>query len=110
VGGCESSTVELFNWRHMAIVTVKNKYQVVIPKSVRDKIGLNVGDILEAKVERGKITFKPKSLLDRGIDLSLEDYRKGRFYGPFDTHEELIASLHAELRKLRAKKSARPAA
>jgi AbrB family looped-hinge helix DNA binding protein len=32
----------------MAIVTVKNKSQVVIPKSLRDKIGIGVGDLLEA--------------------------------------------------------------
>jgi AbrB family looped-hinge helix DNA binding protein len=94
----------------MTIVTVKNKFQVVIPRSVREKIGVNVGDFLEAKVERGKITFTPKSLLDRGIEKSLEDYKKGRFYGPFDSHEALVASLHEETRKLRAKKARRPAA
>ena len=94
----------------MAIVTVKNKFQVVIPRSVREEIGVGVGDILEAKVERGKITFTPKSLVDRGIEESLKDYRKGRFRGPFDSHEELIASLHAETRRLRAKKARRPAA
>ncbi len=33
----------------MALVSVKSKYQVVIPQSVREKIGLNVGDLLEAK-------------------------------------------------------------
>ena len=77
---------------------------------MREKIGVAVGDILEAKVERGKITFTPKSLVDRGIEESLEDYRKGRFYGPFDSAAELIASLQAETRKLRAKKTRRPAA
>ena len=94
----------------MAIVTIKKKFQVVIPRSVREKIGVNVGDFLEAKVERGKITFTPKSLLDREIEQSLEDYRQGRFYGPFDSHEAMVASLHEEMRRLRAKKAKRPAA
>ena len=89
----------------MAIVTVKKKFQVVIPRSVREKIGVNVGDFLEAKVERGKITFTPKSLLDRGIEQSLEDYRQGRFYGPFDSAEEAIAALKNEVRKRAARRS-----
>ena len=89
----------------MAIVAVKKKFQVVIPRSVREKIGVNVGDFLEAKVERGKITFTPKSLLDRGIEQSLEDYRQGRFYGPFDNAEEAIADLKSELRKRAARRS-----
>jgi len=38
----------------MALVSVKNKYQVVIPQKVREKIRLRVGDLLEARVERGK--------------------------------------------------------
>ena len=49
----------------MPIVRIKNKYQVVIPESVRDQIGVEVGDVLEARVERGKITFTPKSIVDR---------------------------------------------
>ncbi len=95
----------------MAIVTIKSKYQVVIPQSVRDKIGgLAVGDVLEAKVERGKITFTPKSLIDRGIAKSLADFKQGRDYGPFNTPEELVASLHREAAKLSAKKPKHPAA
>ena len=74
---------------------------MVVPRSVRGKIGINVGDFLEAKVERGKITFTPKPLLDRGIDQSLKDFREGRYHGPFDSHEAMVASLHKKTRKLR---------
>lgn len=49
----------------MAIVTVKNKYQIVIPQSVREELGIKPGDILEAKVERGKLTYTRKALIDR---------------------------------------------
>lgn len=49
----------------MSIVTVKDKYQVVIPQDVRRQLSINRGDLLEAKVERGKITFTPKVLVDR---------------------------------------------
>jgi len=93
----------------MALVSVKNKYQVVIPRNVRRKIGLNVGDLLEAAVERGKITFTPKSVVDRGIAESLADFKHGRTYGPFGTSSELVASLHLEAAKLRPRKPGRKA-
>jgi len=83
----------------MAIVTVKNKFQVVIPAKVRKGIGIRVGDLLEAKAERGKITFTPKSLIDQGLAESLEDFKKGRSYGPFDTAEEMVAFLRKMVRK-----------
>jgi len=89
----------------VAVVSVKSKYQVVIPRHVREKIGLNVGDLLEAKAERGKITFTPTPAVDRGIAESLADFREGRAYGPFDTDEELVRSLHDETAKLRSKRT-----
>ena len=91
----------------MAVVTVKNKFQVVIPQRVREQVGVNIGDLLEARVERGKITFTPKSPADRGIAESIKDFKQGRSYGPFATHERFLKSLHAEAKKLRAKKSTR---
>lgn len=84
----------------MPLVSVKNKFQVVIPQKVREKIGLQVGDLLEATVERGKITFTPKSVLDRAIAESFEDFKAGRSYGPFRTHEDLMSSLRGESAKL----------
>ena len=91
----------------MSIVTVKNKYQVVIPQGLRKKIGLNVGDLLEARIERGKITLTPKVLVDRGITQSLDDFKSGRSYGPFKTHREFLASLHSQTEKLNSKKPKR---
>jgi len=54
----------------MAIVTVKNKYQVVIPQTVRKQLGINQGDLLEAKVERGKLTYTRKAIIDRRMPTS----------------------------------------
>jgi AbrB family looped-hinge helix DNA binding protein len=83
----------------MSIVTVKNKFQVVIPQGVREQIGVAVGDILEAKVERGRITLTPKSVVDRAIAEGLEDVRKGRVRGPFSTVDEMIDSLKGRKRR-----------
>ncbi|MDQ2948740.1 MAG: AbrB/MazE/SpoVT family DNA-binding domain-containing protein [Acidobacteriota bacterium] len=107
----------------MAIVAVKNKYQVVIPLSVRNQVGVNVGDLLEAKVERGKITFTPKLVIDRSqfsnadddytaaqrklIDTQLAKAMKGRTHGPFDSANEMIAHMKGELKKRAAKKTKR---
>jgi AbrB family looped-hinge helix DNA binding protein len=49
----------------MANVTVQNKFQVVIPQAIREKLGISPGDVLEAKVERGRITYTPKTVIDR---------------------------------------------
>ena len=89
----------------MSLVTVKNKFQVVIPQGVRDQINVAVGDIFEAKVVRGRITFTPKSVVDRAIAEGLEDVRKGRVRGPFDTVDELIESLKGRTRRASRKAS-----
>jgi AbrB family looped-hinge helix DNA binding protein len=57
----------------MALVRVKGKYQVTIPKEVRRKLGLRVGDYLEVEVQGSTILLKPKALLDK--DEALEKLR-----------------------------------
>jgi len=84
----------------MPIVKVQKRGQITLPIRLRSKAGIAAGDALEAKLERGKITLSPAPVTDRQIAESLEDYQKGRFYGPFDTHEEFTASIKANLKKL----------
>ena len=98
----------------MAIVTVKKKYQVVIPQSVRDQVGVNVGDLLEARAERGRIVLKPKLVVDRdeytaaqrrSIDAqlakSLREHKEGKSFGPFKTHQEMVEFLHQQRKRSR---------
>ncbi len=66
-----------------------------IPR-IKQAVGVEVGDLLEAKVEAGKITFTPKSVVDRSVAESLADFAAGRSFGPFNTDKELIKSLHQE--------------
>jgi bifunctional DNA-binding transcriptional regulator/antitoxin component of YhaV-PrlF toxin-antitoxin module len=77
----------------MNIVTVINKFQIVIPQDVRELARIDIGDILEAAVENGKSTFTPKSLVDRHIAEGLEDVRMGRTDGPYDSAKAAIAAL-----------------
>jgi len=95
-------------------VTVKNKTPLVVPPAVRRRAGLKSGDELEFKVSGGVITILPKPrtqadeytpaqrrIIDRNIAKGLEDIRKGRIHGPFETADEAIAHLkgHALRRK-----------
>jgi AbrB family looped-hinge helix DNA binding protein len=85
----------------VSLVTVKNKYQVVIPAKVRQQAGIHVGDLLEAKAQKGKIVFIPKTVVDREVAEGLEDIRKGRTYGPYSSAEEMIDALHRATGKAR---------
>lgn len=83
----------------MDIVTVKNKFQIVIPQHVREQVHVEIGDFLEAGVEDGKIIFTPKSLVDRDLAEGLEDARKGRTHGPDATAESAIAALNSRAKR-----------
>jgi AbrB family looped-hinge helix DNA binding protein len=69
----------------MALVRVRGKYQVTIPKEVRRKLGLRVGDYLEVEVQGSAILLKPKALLDK---------------------DEALEKLRAVLEKLRERRAA----
>jgi len=78
---------------YMPLVKVKEKYQVTLPASVRKKLGLAVGDVLEATVEDNKITLTPKSVIDRELAEALEDFKEGRFIGPFENAKAAVEAL-----------------
>ncbi|MBI2358028.1 MAG: AbrB/MazE/SpoVT family DNA-binding domain-containing protein [Deltaproteobacteria bacterium] len=87
----------------MALVKVKEKFQVTLPAEIRKKANLSVGELLEAKVEGKKITLIPKSVVDRDIAISLREFREGKGHGPFKSAKEAIRSLHREAKKLKKK-------
>ena len=103
-------------------VTVKSKEPLVVPLTVRRRAGLKVGQELEFKVSGGVITILPKPprsgdeytpaqrrIIDAQIAGGMADVAAGRVHGPFSTHQEFIASLHQEARKLSRKKTKRSA-
>lgn len=83
----------------MELVTVKTKFQVVIPRSIRKRVRLNIGDLLEASFENGKITFTPKTVIDRHLAEGLEDLAQGRTHGPYDSAPEAISALERRARR-----------
>ena len=96
----------------MSLVTIKNKYQIVIPAKARKEAGFEIGDFLKARVEKkGEIIFAAQTVVNRekwahlpkGIQEGLEDIQAGRTYGPFDTADELIASLRTNIKRISKK-------
>jgi len=89
----------------MALVKIKEKYQVTLPAALREKAGLEVGDLLEAKVEGKKITLTPKSVLDRELAQALKEIEQKKTFGPFSTANERVRSLNREAKRLKKKAS-----
>lgn len=81
--------------------------QVVIPKTIHDKLGLRPGDYMKVEVAQGRVVFTPKALVDKHIEQriqeGLDDFAKGRTHGPFDTAEEAVEYLHTHTRPKRAR-------
>ena len=95
--------------------------ELVVPPSVRRRAGIKAGDRLEFEAARGIITIRKSRKLEndeytpaqrRVIDARLaeaaEDVRQGRVYGPFSTHEELIASLRATSKQPSSRRVPKP--
>ena len=88
----------------MELVTVKTKYQIVIPQNIREEVGLKVGDLLEARVERGSVTFTPKTIVDRRLAEGLDDIKHGRTHGPYGTVQAARDALEARAKRIAAKR------
>jgi AbrB family looped-hinge helix DNA binding protein len=83
----------------MELVTVKTKFQVVIPRSIRQRVHLDIGDLLEASFENGKITFTPKTVIDRHLAEGIKDLAQGRTHGPYESAGEAISALERRTRR-----------
>jgi len=87
----------------MSIVKLKIKRQVTLPSSLRQQVGLKVGDLLDVKEDKGKIILTPQSIMDKRLAESIADFKAGRSYGPFDTADEAIKFLHSKNRRIARK-------
>jgi len=75
----------------MELVTIKTKFQVVIPQSIRKRCVWTLGSA-GSVVRKRKITFTPKSVVD-GIWGRLEDIAQGRTHGPYKSATAAISAL-----------------
>lgn len=88
----------------MPIVKVKTKGQVTLPTSMRQRMGLKVGDLLKVDEDRGNIVLSPQTIVDRRLAESIADFKAGRSYGPFDTADDMIKDMKQRIKKMHKKK------
>jgi len=101
-------------------VFVKSKSGLTIPETIRRQAGFKTGALLEVKASAGIVTIVPKlpsaddeytpeqrRVVDAQLTEGLEDIRKGRTAGPFNTADEMIAHMKAALKKRAAAKRAK---
>ena len=77
-----------------SIVKVGASRQVIIPKKIHDRLGLEPGDYLEVELQEDKVVLTPKALVEKRLAESLEDVKHGRIHGPFRSAKEMLRSLH----------------
>lgn len=89
----------------MALVKVKNKYQIVIPEEVRKRLRVEVGDMLEVYEKDGSLVARPVVVIDKsqayfwtpewqkGERDANKDIKEGRVSEPFGDAGKLVAHL-----------------
>ena len=81
------------------------KYQVTIPKEVREALGIKVGDLVEATVDRRGAIIRPVEIVRKKVNLNkqLEEseaaVKEGRVLGPFKTAGATMKAVKAYARR-----------
>jgi len=103
--------------------TLKDKNSLVVPLSIQRRAGFKVGDQLEFMVSGNIVSIIPKLASERDgysaaqrrlivarLAKSEADIKNNRVHGPFNSAEEMSASIEANIKKLRvAKRKVTPA-
>ncbi len=85
----------------MATIALKvgPKYQVTIPKDVRDALGIKVGDLVEATVDRRGALIRPIEVVRKKVDVKQRlaaaerAVKEGRVLGPFKTANAAMRAI-----------------
>jgi AbrB family looped-hinge helix DNA binding protein len=100
------------------LVQVRKKSQITLPKSIKEKLGIEEGDFIDFQVRENEVVFKVKKLVDKdeawfwskrwqeGEKAADEDIKSGRVYH-FENMKDAIAFLD-EQDKTAKKKSKKP--
>jgi bifunctional DNA-binding transcriptional regulator/antitoxin component of YhaV-PrlF toxin-antitoxin module len=107
------------------LIKIQDKGQMTLPNRLRSQAGIMKGDLVEAEFEHGKIVLTPKTVIDRSqfpnadddytpaerrvidgrLKKALEEVKRGHTAGPFNTADEMIASLKKAIAKGSGKKT-----
>lgn len=97
------------------LIQVRKKAQITLPLSIRRKLDIEEGDLLDIQVRSGEIVLKVKKLIDKdqawfwtkrwqeGEKQADEDIKAGRVYH-FPDVESAIASLDQAAEEYQASK------
>jgi len=86
----------------MPYTTLRDKGRVVIPRELRQKFGLKIGDKFEVKEDNGQIVLVPKNTHEawnwtkrwqKKIDAALKDVEEGRVSKAYNNLEEALEDL-----------------
>ncbi len=73
----------------MALVKLKQKGQITLPAEIRVALSLKEGDLLEASIENGNVSLRPKSIVDRDRQEAMNQF--------FARREEQTMYVEAQL-------------
>ncbi len=107
----------------MATVRVNSKREVVIPKSIFRKLGLEPYDYVEVTYRNNEAVIRRKFSADgypitgeplgpkmrAALRRSLKEIKEGKALGPFSTVEELVEHLHSQPKRTSRKSVKRSA-
>ncbi len=91
----------------MALVKVRGKGQITLPAEIRERLGIEESDLLEARIEGRHVVLVPQVVVpkfgavdlssqgERMVDEALEDVGEGRVR-EYEDAEALIEDLHHE--------------
>jgi antitoxin component of MazEF toxin-antitoxin module len=101
-------------------VIVKNRTSLAVPPQLQRQAGFKPGDRVEFRVSGGVIniipelpsaddeyTPKQRRVIDAQLAEGMADIQAGRTAGPFNTADEMIAHMKAELKKRAAAKKSK---
>jgi AbrB family looped-hinge helix DNA binding protein len=89
----------------MAVVKVRQNYQITIPQSVRKNLKIDVGDYVQLEDHGGEIIIKPVRVIpadeayfytkewQKGETQADKDIAKGDVVGPFEKAEDALKAL-----------------
>jgi AbrB family looped-hinge helix DNA binding protein len=81
------------------------KYQVTIPKHVREALGIRIGDLVEATVDRRGAMIRPVEVVLKKVNLKQQlreseaAVKAGRVLGPFTTAGAAMKAVKAYARR-----------
>jgi AbrB family looped-hinge helix DNA binding protein len=89
----------------MSVVKVRRRAQITLPADIRDELGIEEGDMLEARIENKRVVLIPQKLVpkfeevelseegERMLDEAEAEVEAGKVR-EYDDVEDLIADLH----------------